>query len=780
MAPWNALPWNTILAIIGISLLIPSLLAALFIKIKRYEDLGMTIGVFLLILGSISYGYLIPQQVVHETILPENYIWEDQGTVHYWERNSVLLKGKAQGSLPFDILQALPQREPIERTFIGKEVIHVSEFNHEKNQALINDVIYDDNGEILHVINNTEKVSEWYWIDSHTTSLRYTTVSAGHMGVPSNLNGVNSVPVGWVESNGEQNGQENVVFVRNMQRIAAGYIDGVEVSVWQSNIYNKEITWHGQSYFCDETLQLTVNPATGYVIHVFRHLVLSARMSQFLQLYYPSALRSRVITNYLKLSDPIGEAAELTYNTTADAQSQHLADAREIGGLITYIPLAICIPMFVIGIMLTWRYWGRSYYWKRYKEYEQQGESVSRKPKRGVTRRKVYAAVMVTILLVSSAGYLVYRESTSQKAGMKIPVVNINNTIPEPQDIPTPPGSSRTIDSGRHILLPSDEGIHKISGREWWYFNVFFNDIYSDLYNYTLIVSFNKMKFNDIRFLKPDNLFIFLYDPNGTNYNFATKNKRRGTLQAKSPGVDVTFESSWAKGTYPSWHVHAVNTQEGFSVDLDYTADFLPIWVEGRSANLPIAKYVAGDYYIPRCKVTGTLSWNGKQYNVSGMGYHDHVWERNVPRFITKGWDWANIHFYNGWEMYVSKFIIRAPRNPYSGAIIISPNNRNLTEFNKFTITFTESASPQGLPFMTYPKKFHLEAERNDMVLNLDVDIYNICQNVFKRARTGLFEGPCRVTGTFSWSGHTVELHGYGLTEFTRVKYLIGLPGQIT
>jgi predicted secreted hydrolase len=780
MAPWNALPWNTILAIIGISFFIPILLAALFIKIKRYEDLGMTIGVFLLILGSISYGYLIPQDVVHETILPENYIWEDQGMVHYWERNSVLLKGTALGSLPFNIVQALPQREPIERNFLGKEVIHVSDFNQKTNQALINDVVYDDTGEILSVINNTEKVSEWYWIDSHTSSLRYTTVSAGHMGIPANLNGVNSVPVGWVESNGEQNEKENVVFVRDMQRIAAGYINGVEVAVWQSNIYNKAITWHGQSYFCDETLQLTVNPATGYVIHVFRHLVLSARMSQFLQMYYPSALHSRVISNYLKLSDPIGEAAELTYTTTLDAQNTHLADAQDIGNLITYIPLLICIPMFLIGIMLTWRYWGRSYYWKRYKEYEPQDEPASRKPKPRRNRRKVYATLMVMILVASTAGYLVYRESTGQKTSMKIPIVNINDTNPQPQDTPTPPGSTRTIDSGRHILLPSDEGSHKISAREWWYFNVFFNDVYSDLYNYSLIVSFNHLQFNDIRFLKPDNLYMFLYDPNGTNYNLATLDKRRGTLKSGTPGVNVQFESSWANGTYPNWHVHAVNDAEGFVADLDFTADFLPVWVEGRSANLPFAKYLAGDYYVPRCRVVGNISWNGKVYHVSGTGYHDHVWERTVPRFVTKGWDWGNFHFDNGWEVYLSKFVLRTPRSAYGGSIIISPNNRNLTQFRKFTITYIETARPENLRVMIYPTKYHLEVQQDDMTLELDVEIYSVCQLVWKLAGTGLFEGPCRVTGTFSWPGHTVALNGYGISEITRVKYLIGLPVHFT
>ena len=78
---------------------------------------------------------------------------------------------------------------------------------------------------------------------------------------------------------------------------------------------------------------------------------------------------------------------------------------------------------------------------------------------------------------------------------------------------------------------------------------------------------------------------------------------------------------------------------------------------------------------------------------------------------------------------------------------------------------------------MTYPKKLHVEAKRDDMILKLDIEIYNTCENVWKWARTGMFEGPCYAKGTFSWSGYTVELNGYGLSEFTRVKYLFGLPG---
>ena len=73
----------------------------------------------------------------------------------------------------------------------------------------------------------------------------------------------------------------------------------------------------------------------------------------------------------------------------------------------------------------------------------------------------------------------------------------------------------------------------------------------------------------------------------------------------------------------------------------------------------------------------GTINWRNKDYNVSGVGYHDHVWQTTAPRFVTKGWEWFNIHFDNGWEMYISKFIFRTPRNLYAGALVLSPDNEN-------------------------------------------------------------------------------------------------------
>ena len=336
---------------------------------------------------------------------------------------------------------------------------------------------------------------------------------------------------------------------------------------------------------------------------------------------------------------------------------------------------------------------------------------------------------------------------------------------------PTPPGSNRGIDAGRHVLEINDESPHGNSRREWWYYNVFFNDDESDLKDWSMIIAFNKMARLDIRFQKRDSLFIMLYDTDEC-HSFSLLGKERGTFKSEGPGVNLIFENSWVKGLYPSWFIHAENSAMDFFVDLDFTADFLPVWVEGRSSNLPIGGYVAGDYYVPRCKVKGEITWEGIIYNVSGVGYHDHVWENNVPRFISKGWDWFNLHFDNGWEIYISKFNLRGIRENYAGAIIISPDNRDMVEFVKFKLTTLESSGSIDMPSMSFPKKVHLEANRDNMHLSLDITIYNTCETVWKRARTGMFEGPCTAKGSFSWSGYSVDLDGYGFSEFTKVRYL--------
>ena len=774
MVPWNAVPWDTVAIIIGFALIFPSALSILYIKRRRFEELGMVIGVFLLLLSTISYAFIIPTEIINKTHMPEDYLWEDYGDIYYWERNSVFPHRENSAITLFDFERLASKRPPIEMNFTGKEVIHAVEYYDETDELLIHDAIYDEQDELFQVINKQETISEWYTINPSLKNLEYTSVEAGRMGIPMQYD-ANHIQIGWVESNGEPNGTENVVFVRTMQQIESGKLDGVDVVVWQSDLYNKKIQWHGEEYICDETLRLTVNPQTGYIVHVYRHLVLSARMSQFLQLYYPDYYEKRSMQTLLKISDPVGEAAELQYDSTDASVEKHLANVRDLQAQMTIIPLLVCIPLFLIGLALTWRYCGRSYYWKRYKHYETNGEFLAQTVYQPSSSRKKWIALSLVFILIIS----------SVLSGFLLGVFDTESTISTDHDDPffieepdpTPPGSTRVIDSGRHALEPVDEGEHKGSRREWWYFNVFFTDPESDLQNWSMIISFNKMALNDLRFVRRDNFFTILYDPDGNSYDFGMLNQKRGSLTMGSPGVDITFGNSYAQGQYPMWEVHSENTAEQFTADLTFEADFMPVWVMGKSSNLIIFRYFGGDYYIPRCVVNGTIIWEGKEYHVKGIGYHDHVWQTTVPRWVTKGWEWYNIHFDNGWEMYLSKFILRTPRDLYAAALIISPDNQNIIEYKIFSVEVTEEASPPGLPLMTYPKQYHVYAKRDDMILELDLNIPDPHEIVWRFARTGMFEGPCTATGSFSWEGHTVELNGFGMAEITRVKYLLELPG---
>jgi predicted secreted hydrolase len=382
-----------------------------------------------------------------------------------------------------------------------------------------------------------------------------------------------------------------------------------------------------------------------------------------------------------------------------------------------------------------------------------------------VLKTSIIVIILISVVFLTSG--FIWDESE------EMPVVPEDSLDIIDEEPPVPPGNNRLVDKGRHVLTVEDESVHLLSKREWWYFNVFFDDPASDLANWSMIISFNKMAPNDIRYLQRDNFFFVLYDPDGNHYDFGSLDNPRGVFSADKPGVDLTFGESWAQGQYPQWIVHAESTNGEIIADFSFTADFIPVWIEGRSSNLVIGGFVAGDYCIPRCNVTGSIIWNNQEYQIQGIGYHDHVWETNIPRFITNGWEWFNFHFDNGWEMYVSKFNLRRIRDSYLGAIVISPNNRNLVEFNKFDLEKIELVSATDFPRIQYAVHWRLHAEKDDMVLNLDIRAYGIWEMVWPRAWTGMFEGPCVVSGTFSWDQQSVELQGVGMSEVTIVQYLI-------
>lgn len=336
--------------------------------------------------------------------------------------------------------------------------------------------------------------------------------------------------------------------------------------------------------------------------------------------------------------------------------------------------------------------------------------------------------------------------------------------------------SQRVLDQTmRHTLQPEDEGPHfhrYLPVREWWYFNVVFDKPDSELQNWSAMISFNRLC---KMFEQPDMLFITLYDDANKTYGGVT-NGERGTLQAIGPGVNVSFEDSYAKGNYPLWYVHTdenyMNQHHRIIIDLYFKAEALPYWVWGNTGQ-GLSKSPFGYYSINSCEVWGSIVLDGKNYTVHGTGYHDHTWALLMIGGSSLVWDWFSIHFTNGlhgfiWQIFPGTLGRYFSIRPGFGWIT---DGQNYTDFKVFTLEYLESIET-SIPGIKRPQLFKVSSEMFESTLTLQLQTGNMHEYLWGDPpffEVGLWEGPCFVTGTLSHDDTLQDLSGIGIAEILRI-----------
>ena len=419
---------------------------------------------------------------------------------------------------------------------------------------------------------------------------------------------------------------------------------------------------------------------------------------------------------------------------------------------------------------------------------------MSSKPKLKIKLKKI-DAIIVVILLVIAGLVLV-------KAGYVAPLQkDISEPTPDdiedipPLPIPTPPES---ITMGyMRAVSPEDEGVHfdKINiCREWWYFSAVFDES-SDLNGWVVSISFNHMARSDLLGTsKPDLMVLTLHGPNGEEYG-GMINKERGlgiikqpTLKAKTPGVNVRFEDSWAEGESPEWHVHAedndIDKSHDIIIDLDYFAPFAPVWTVGERAFQKSKSNIAS-YMFTGCNITGTVQIDGKEYTVKGTGHHEHSWSPNiVTRGSINGWDWSHITLDNGWNLYYSNYYqtpqyissLTSKVNPFGSLVITTDKGNSITAFNNINPEITKS-DDEIFPFVKMPTEININAVAGieqpllstyNIELDIELSARNTCEKVWKfPTYVGMTVGMNTISGTISWiddeGNHELELNGVGV-----------------
>jgi hypothetical protein len=405
--------------------------------------------------------------------------------------------------------------------------------------------------------------------------------------------------------------------------------------------------------------------------------------------------------------------------------------------------------------------------------------------------KKIYAIIVVIILVAASillfkSGYLPFGNKEKKE------VTEENVTTPPP---PSPPES--TILPFMRAISPEDEGVHfnkiRIS-REWWYWSAILDGKDSDLKGWSVAVSFNHMAWGDLfGTLKPDLLVVTLNGPNGEKYG-GMINKKRGfgilrqpTLKAKSPGVNVTYDDSWASGNAPNWHVHAesddIDKDHNIIIDLDYFAPSEPLWTF-RDRTFLKSKSSIANYVFLGCTVSGTIKIDGKEHKVDGNGFHEHSWSPHiVTRGLINGWDWCHMSLDNGWNIYFTsyypmpQFISRKTSriNPFGTLVITTDKGETLTILDNVdpkivasdTTVFPLVKIPSEININAKPSLLQLPIKKSNIQLNIDIKADNTCDKVWKfPTYVGMKVGRSTVSGKITWtddgSNYEVDLNGLG------------------
>ncbi len=175
-------------------------------------------------------------------------------------------------------------------------------------------------------------------------------------------------------------------------------------------------------------------------------------------------------------------------------------------------------------------------------------------------------------------------------------------------------------------FTPRDDAFHPCAvpgAWEWWYFDAKLDN------GYLMAGSFHfgspRLPANsDVRFIE-----IGIYDPEG-NRRMVRKRFDTEVCTASEEFCKVSMGHNVIEGQIPTYHIFFSEKNQG--CDLTYESMVEGYIPEGQGLDaqpFDPAVYAPGTapgWVVPQCraKVSGTITWDGNEIEVSGEGYRDH------------------------------------------------------------------------------------------------------------------------------------------------------------
>jgi hypothetical protein len=356
-------------------------------------------------------------------------------------------------------------------------------------------------------------------------------------------------------------------------------------------------------------------------------------------------------------------------------------------------------------------------------------------------------------------------------------------------------------------LTSDDEKGHSGSVLEWWAKEAFFTSL-EDKKKWSLKVAMSE-GFGDPKHQNRVSLFnMTLFDQDLNKQYVYFVRSPDVQLQESHEVFHVRHKKSFMKGSYPTYEMHFHDPDHEIEIDFTSHAESFPHWVAQEVTHgwLPMGIGFYRYGFIPKTRLSGTMTIKEKTFTIEGNGYFEHVWgsfdyehplstvsgffktiwvykklifwwlqnhSLKFPRTLTLstdnnplGYDWVWGLFENGWSLFYGNAMFWIMDGPAAGILIFSKDGKTYTEFSDITFHYNKTIYAKEHDFY-YPSEIELIAKKGDETLRLTCTMTNDSREYIRSPRvhsfwTGLAicEAPGSIKGSYSDGKNTIPLTG--------------------
>jgi predicted secreted hydrolase len=325
---------------------------------------------------------------------------------------------------------------------------------------------------------------------------------------------------------------------------------------------------------------------------------------------------------------------------------------------------------------------------------------------------------------------------------------------------------------GWHYEFPRDHGSHPDFKTEWWYFtgNLKAKDGHEFGYQLTFfrqgVIPAGEKVSATSRFVARQFSFAhFAISDLSLGKFFFDQSMSRGTFG--EAGFGDGNRLAWIEDSSlelrPDGAFHLAGRDGGKALDLVLRSSKPPA-IHGRdgvSQKADGAGRASHYYSFTRLETTGSLSIDGRTYDVTGSSWFDHEWASNQLAADQVGWDWFSLQFDDGSELML--FQLRKQeggRDHWSGGSFIAADGA-VTRIANDDFSLTPSA-PWKSPASggEYPERWALSIPS----LQLEASVVSrLKDQELRLSPIAYWEGSISVSGTRKGS----PIRGLGYLEMT-------------